>query len=231
MSTVSSNTITTPEPSVVRDRARALEGERQVELVGGDEAAGRAAEQHRPQRSRRRSRRRPARAARAAWCRTAPRRCRAAATCARDAEQLGPRRALGTDRGVGRSALEHDRQHVDQRLDVVDHGRLAEQAALDRERRLVARLAAVALDRVEERRLLAADVRAGAVAQLDVERTPRPRMSSPSRPRVARLLDRVLEPALGERVLAAQVQVAVLAAGRERRRSSSPRPARTDRPP
>ena len=39
----------------------------------------------------------------------------------------------------------------------------------DRERRLVARLAAVALDRLEDRRLLAADVRACALADLDVE--------------------------------------------------------------
>ena len=42
--------------------------------------------------------------------------------------------------------------------------------SVDRERRLVARLAAVALDRVEQRRLLAADVGAGAPAHLDVER-------------------------------------------------------------
>ena len=39
----------------------------------------------------------------------------------------------------------------------------------DREGRLVARLAAEALDRVEQRRLFAADVRAGAAPQLDVE--------------------------------------------------------------
>ena len=56
-----------------------------------------------------------------------------------------------------------------ERLDVVHDGRLAEQADLDRERRLVARLAALALDRLEERRLLAADVGAGAAPELDVE--------------------------------------------------------------
>ena len=44
--------------------------------------------------------------------------------------------------------------------------------ALHRERRLVPRLAALALERVEQRRLLAADVGAGAPPQLDVEREP-----------------------------------------------------------
>ena len=60
-------------------------------------------------------------------------------------------------------------EDVEERLDVVHHRRLAEEPDLDRERRLVARLAAVALDRLEERRLLAADVRAGADPQLDRE--------------------------------------------------------------
>ena len=85
------------------------------------------------------------------------------------AEQLGPGRALGADRRVGRPAPLEDGQHVDQRLDVVDQRGLAEQPDLDRERRLVPRLAAVALDRVEDRRLLAADVGAGAAEELDVE--------------------------------------------------------------
>ena len=52
--------------------------------------------------------------------------------------------------------------------------RLAEQPDLDRERRLVARLAAVALDRVEDRRLLTADVGAGAAHDRDVEARTRP---------------------------------------------------------
>ena len=72
--------------------------------------------------------------------------------------------------GERRAAFEHDREHVEERLDVVDHGRLAEQPALDGERGLVARLAPVALDRAEDRGLLAADVGACALADLDVER-------------------------------------------------------------
>ena len=54
--------------------------------------------------------------------------------------------------------VEDDVEHVDQRLDVVDDRRLAEEAGLDRERRLVARLAAQPLDRIEQRGFLAADV-------------------------------------------------------------------------
>ena len=67
------------------------------------------------------------------------------------------------------AAVAQDQRDVDERLDVVDDRRLAEQPDLDRERRLVARLAALALDRLEERRLLAADVGAGAAPELDVE--------------------------------------------------------------
>ena len=90
---------------------------------------------------------------------------------AADAEELRAGRALGADRleRLGAAVLADDQQDVDERLDVVDGGRLAEQPDLDRERRLVARLAALALDRLEQRRLLAADVGAGAAPQLDVE--------------------------------------------------------------
>ena len=86
-----------------------------------------------------------------------------------EAEELGAGRALGADGGEGLPPLDHDGEHVDQGLDVVDHRRLAEQAGLGGERRLVARLAAAPLQRVHQRRLLAADVGAGAAPQLDVE--------------------------------------------------------------
>ena len=112
---------------------------------------------------------------------------------ARDAEEARVRRVLAED----------DVRHVEQRLDVVHHSRLAVQTDLDRERRLVARLAAVALDRLEQRRLLAAHVRAGADAELDLD------------PDV-RLVDRVLQALVGERVLGADVDEGALAAGRER---------------
>ena len=84
-----------------------------------------------------------------------------------------PGRALGARLRVRRPGVGHDVEDVEERLDVVHDRRLAEEPDLDRERRLVARLAAIALDRLEERRLLAAHVRAGADAQLDVEREAR----------------------------------------------------------
>ena len=58
---------------------------------------------------------------------------------------------------------------VGERLDVVDQRRAAPQAALRRERRARTRRAALAFDRGHQRRLLAADERAGADAQVDVE--------------------------------------------------------------
>ena len=94
-------------------------------------------------------------------------------------------------------------RHVEQRLDVVHDRRLAVQPDLDRERRLVARLAAIALDRLEERRLLAAHIRAGADAQLDLDAD-------------VRAVDRVLQPLVRERVLRADVDERALAAGRVR---------------
>src|SRR6185369_3317374 len=87
-------------------------------------------------------------------------------------------------------------------------------ADLNRERRLVAGLAALALDGVEEGGLLAADVGAGPAADLDVEREPPAQSVGAQQPRRARRLDRAGHPLGGQRVLAAQVEVAALAAGR-----------------
>ena len=148
---------------------RRLERHLDVELVGRDEAPGRAAQQDRAQRP-------PVEHAAAELEHLAqrdPERRLVEAgprDPARQAEQARARRVLGADLRVRLAALHDDAGHVDERLDVVDHRRLVEQALVDRERRLVARLAAVALDRVEQRGLLAADVGAGALAQLDVER-------------------------------------------------------------
>ncbi len=144
--------------------ARGLEGERQVELVGAQERARGAAEQHGLRR-----------------------------LGAGELEQLAQRRAElelvqarprdvageAEEPCVARVVSEQDVRHVDERLDVVHDRRLPEQADLDRERRLVARLAAVALDRLEERGLLAADVGAGADAQLDVDAARVDRMLHP----------------------------------------------------
>ena len=211
--------------------ARVLEGERHVELVGADEAPRGASQQHRLQR-------RPAGtppASSSSSRSVAPKRHLVQPRprdVAGDAEELGPGRALRCRRAANAGAgPEHDVEHVHERLDVVHDRRLAEEADLDRERRLVARLAAVALDRVEERGLLAADVGARAAAHLDVEAKPSPITSSPRKPRVARDGERVLERVMRLRVLAAHVDVAALAAGGVARRWSSPRRARTGPPP
>src|SRR5690348_10364637 len=61
-------------------------------------------------------------------------------------------------------------RHERDGLDVVDDGRHAVEPGVRREWRLEARFAALALARVEQRRLLAADVRAGAAMEQDVDR-------------------------------------------------------------
>ena len=157
--------------------ACALDRQRHVEVVGTDE--------------RRRPRRRAAPPAAARPARTPPASSSSSPSVTPNSTSYTPGRATApeTQNSLRPSILvprrrrrppQHDRQHVDERLDVVDDRRLAEQPDLDRERRLVARLAAVALDRVEDRRLLAADVGAGAADDRDVEaRTRLPRMSAP----------------------------------------------------
>ena len=77
---------------------------------------------------------------------------------------------LGADLGVLRAAHPQDERDVHQRLDVVDQRRALVEALDGRERRLQARVAALALERVEQRGLLAADVGAGAAVHDEVER-------------------------------------------------------------
>ena len=155
-------------------RAGALEGERDVQLVGADERARGAAEQDRLQRAALGHAAGQVEQLAAAWRRTAARRRRAGRTVPETQNSLVPVERAGAGARRTPRAPDQDRQHVDQRLDVVDHGRLAEQALLDGERRLAARLAAVPLDRVEDRGLLTADVRARAAPDLDVEGEPLP---------------------------------------------------------
>src|SRR3546814_3503204 len=64
-----------------------------------------------------------------------------------------------------------DLRHRGVGLGVVDRGRLAEQAEVGRERRLVARLALLAFQRLHQRGFLAADVgaRAKRVGDVDVD--------------------------------------------------------------
>ena len=76
-------------------------------------------------------------------------------------------RTAGAERGVGLGAAHQDLGDGGEREDVVDHGRLAEEAVVRGQRRLGPHLTALALEALEQRRLLAADIGAGADAQLD----------------------------------------------------------------
>ena len=67
-----------------------------------------------------------------------------------------------------RAAAQDGRRHRD-RLDIVDGGRAAIEADIGREWRLQPRLALLALEAFQQRRLLAADIGAGAVMDIDLE--------------------------------------------------------------
>ena len=84
--------------------------------------------------------------------------------------QREARRFLGAHGPEPVDAVEDDRRHAGDRFDVVDHRRAAVQPGHRGERRAQPRLAAPALQRVEQRGLLAADVgaRAGVYHQLQV---------------------------------------------------------------
>ena len=81
---------------------------------------------------------------------------------------FGPPFFSGPSDAYHSAPLRDDRRHVAQRLDVVHRGRLAVDADHGRERRLVARLRALAFERLEQRRLLARLVGAGAAVHVDV---------------------------------------------------------------
>ena len=79
-----------------------------------------------------------------------------------DREDHRAARVLRPQLGKPLRAPAQDGRHRGVALRVVDRGRHAVQAESGRKRRLEARLAGLALERIEQRRLLAADVGAGA---------------------------------------------------------------------
>ena len=86
-----------------------------------------------------------------------------------DAIELGAGIVGPADAGEPGRAAPHDVGHLRDGLDIVDGGRAAIEAHIGRERRLQPRLALLAFEAFEQRRLLAADVGAGAVMHDDVE--------------------------------------------------------------
>ena len=84
------------------------------------------------------------------------------------AEHPCPCTLLGAERLEPLATALHDVRHVAERLDVVHHRRLAVETLDCRERRLEAWLAAKPLQRLDERRLLTADVRTRAAVHDDV---------------------------------------------------------------
>src|SRR5687768_8810225 len=84
-----------------------------------------------------------------------------------DGERAQAFPAVPALRGEPLRALLDDLAHPVHRLHVVLEGRPAEEADLRHVRRAQARHAALALDRLDHRRLLAADVRSRTPAQVD----------------------------------------------------------------
>ncbi len=99
-------------------------------------------------------------------------------------------------------------------LDVVDRGRAAVEAHIGRERRLQPRLALLAFEAFEQRGLLAADVGAGAVVDVEVE-VPAVDVVLADQLGLVGLVDRRLQPLALADELAAHIDVAGVRAHRE----------------
>mmetsp|Transcript_9730 Transcript_9730/g.39603 ORF Transcript_9730/g.39603 Transcript_9730/m.39603 type:complete len:528 (-) Transcript_9730:20-1603(-) len=136
---------------------------------------------------------------------------------ARDGEQLGAGVVLAAERVEPARAAAQDRRRDGDGLDVGHRRRAAEDADVRRERRLEPRLALLALERLDERRLLAADVRPRAAVQVDVVVVARPARVLAEQARRVGLVDRLVEDDGLVEVLAADVDVARARAHREPR--------------
>src|SRR5207253_10297656 len=120
----------------------------------------------------------------------------------RDREGAQPLAAVAALAGEPLRPLFDDVAHPEQRLDIVDEGRPAEQPDLRWEGRLVARQAALALDAFQHRRFLAADIGAGAAPEMDLRMRRKPCRFDGG--------DLMREDRLALRVFVAQIDVAVL---------------------
>ena len=127
-------------------------------------------------------------------------------------EDLGTLRSLGTDLAEPLGALVDDYGNVGERFDVVDDRRAAPKTLDRRERRTGLGHTAVTLDRLEKSRLFAADERAGAEAELDVEIEVAAENLLAEKAEVASLLDGDLKALDGERIFRTDVDVALRSA-------------------
>jgi len=134
---------------------------------------------------------------------------------ARDAEVLEARLAVLALRLPPLSPTLDDHRHERQRLDRVHQRRLAVQAVYAGEGRLVARLAAVTLHALEQRRLLAEDVAAGGDEHVELEPAPRPLHVVAEQPGGAQGRELLAQDRLLGPVLVADEDPALLAAADE----------------
>ena len=95
----------------------------------------------------------------------------AASDVARELEDLGAARALHAECLIRRGAVGDDPGHRSEGEDVVDQGRLAKETLECGDRRLRSDHAALALEALEHRGFLAADIGAGTLDNADVEGT------------------------------------------------------------
>ena len=128
---------------------------------------------------------------------------------AREREHLRALRRRRADLAEPLRALVDDDGDVRERLDVVDDRRTPPEALDGRERRTRTRHAAVALDGLQQGGLLAADERAGAEAELDLEVEAAAEDVLAEEPELRRLPDRHLEAVDRERVFGADVDEAL----------------------
>ena len=124
-----------------------------------------------------------------------------------DAIELGAGVVGAADAGEPGRAAPQDVGHLRDGLDVVHGRRAAVEAHVRRERRLQPRLALLAFEAFEQRGLLAADVGAGAVMQIEVE-VPAVDVVLADQPRLVGLVDRRLQALALAHEFAADVDVA-----------------------
>ena len=127
---------------------------------------------------------------------------------------FGPPFFSGPRRGEPLRAVQHDQRHVAERLDVVHRRRAVVETFDRRKRRLQARLRALAFERLDERRLLARFVGAGAAMHVDVAVEAAAVDVLAEVPGLIGLGDRALERLLHVEELAADVDVGDLRADR-----------------